>query len=83
MTKSRPPTTILVDEENTAEQWWAAARAATDCPPKLRPLIHGDKREIRMSKADADACEAWCAKLPGWTDGPDHACNALIIVDME
>jgi hypothetical protein len=83
MTKARNLSTVLVDEDSPAHQWWTAARAATDCPAKLRPLIHEGKKEVRMSKADADACEAWCATLPGWADGPEHASNALIIADAE
>jgi hypothetical protein len=83
MPKAANLSTVLVDEDNPADQWWAAAKAATDCPAALRPIIHGGKRELRMPKAVADACEAWCAKLPGWADGPDHEGNALIIVDAE
>jgi hypothetical protein len=77
----RTPSTIIVDEDAKAPDWWAAARAATDCPPALRPIIHGGKREVRLSRADADACEAWAARLPGWDDGIEHNGNALIIVD--
>ena len=68
---------VVVDYENNAVPWWDAARLAPDCPPELRPLIHGTEDEVEIRSERFESIQTWCALLPGWDSGPGYARTAL------
>lgn len=66
--------TIAVDYENNSDAWWQAARAASDAPAAIRPLLAvGGADSVEVAADELPALLAWCAALPGWDGGPEHA----------
>jgi hypothetical protein len=67
--------TIKVDHENNATIWWCAAlaRPASEIPKSTHRLMHPAFSEVTVTAEDAAAFRAWAEKLPGWSDGPEHA----------
>ena len=70
---------IVVDEENNAEEFWEHVRYSSSVPHELIALSD----TITVSDERAAEIEAWCAKAPGFSDGPTHAPTALIFVEND
>lgn len=70
---------VRVDEENNAETWWTAARASTDAPEAIRPILSTGASRVVVPYAEDATVRAWCEALPGWNDGPAHAPHPLVL----
>jgi hypothetical protein len=66
-------TTVTVDFENNVEKWWDALRA----DPELASLPIADTSTEWCEVTDGQL--AALKALPGWSDGPKHAPNPLIV----
>lgn len=68
---------VSVDLENNAAAWWDAARAASDSPPELAALLHGDDDTVKIDVSSWPAVLAWCEAIEGWDDGDARAPHPL------
>jgi hypothetical protein len=77
--------TVRADGENNAETWWDAMRAALpalrETDPEIADLLLALERRGEVEIVDGAAVERFdrfVRTLPGWSDGPGYARDALI-----
>lgn len=74
MTATTATYIIRADEENNAPTFWDAVHASSDAD--IRAI--GDADEATVSAGTLAKLQA----LPGWSDGPAHAPNPLIVTEV-
>ena len=64
--------TVMADMEYNADEWWAALR-------EEYPLLAAELLRTGRVSLSLDTFKALC-KLPGYSEGPDHARTALLLL---
>ena len=81
--------TLRADEENNAARFWSAAHRAFRNASALTAaqrsvalrLFSDGLRGVECARADAEAIVAWAKSVDGYSDGPTHAPDALVICE--
>lgn len=80
-------TTLKIDHENNATAWWDAARevARTSDDRGAEVFRRLDRAsvegELDVLAEEAAAFTAWASDIEGWSDGPEHAPNPVLVLE--